>query len=64
VKFRTASGLKTLFRPGLISALILLVGLAPLFYEEAILGRKLNASLEMLYTLVVIHICLFLIRAK
>jgi hypothetical protein len=56
--------IKTVFRPGLLSALILLIGLAPLFYEEAILGRKLPASIEMLYTLVVIHVCLFLIRAK
>jgi hypothetical protein len=56
--------MKALRRPSLISAIILCFGLVPLFYEEALLGRKLPASFEMLYTLVIIHISLFLIRAK
>lgn len=33
-------------------------------YVESLLGRRLPASVEMLYTLVVIHIGLFVIRAK
>lgn len=56
--------IKTLRRPSLLSAVILCGGLVPLFYEEALLGRKLPASFEMLYTLVIIHVSLFLIRAK
>jgi hypothetical protein len=56
--------MKGLRRPSLLSALILCFGLVPLFYEESLLGRKLPASFEMLYTLVIIHISLFLIRAK
>jgi hypothetical protein len=55
---------KGLRRPSLISGLILGFGLLPLFYEEALLGRKLPASFEMLYTLIIIHVSLFLIRAK
>jgi hypothetical protein len=64
VKLWIVRWIKTLRRPSLISALILCGGLLPLFYEEALLGRKLPASLEMLYTLVIIHVSLFLIRAK
>jgi hypothetical protein len=56
--------IKGLRRPSLVSALILGFGLLPLFYEEALLGRKLPASFEMLYTLIIIHVSLFLIRAK
>lgn len=56
--------LKALLRPAIACALILCLGLIPLFYEESLLGRRLPASMEMLYTLVVIHISLFLIRAK
>jgi len=55
---------KGLRRPSLLSAFILCFGLIPLFYEESLLGRKLPASLEMLYTLIIIHVSLFLIRAK
>ncbi len=56
--------IKGMRRPSFISAFILCIGLLPLFYEEALLGHKLPASLEMLYTLVIIHVSLFLIRAK
>ncbi len=64
MKSRMMLWMKSLRRPSLLSALILCFGLIPLFYEEALLGRKLPASLEMLYTLVIIHVSLFLIRAK
>ena len=64
MKFRITLWMKTLLRPGILSALILCCGLVPLFYEEALLGRKLPAAMEMLYTLVIIHVSLFLIRAK
>jgi len=36
----------------------------PLFYAEPLLGRRLPASMEMLHTLVIIHIGLFVIRTK
>ncbi|WP_447980065.1 hypothetical protein [Candidatus Nitrospira bockiana] len=52
------------FTPAVICTVILCVGLAPLFYEEELLGRRLPASMEMLYTLVVIHVSLFVIRKK
>jgi len=56
--------LRRFLRPGLVCALIVILGLMPLFYIEPLLGRRLPASMEMLYTLVVIHIRLFVIRAK
>jgi hypothetical protein len=56
--------IKGLRRPSLLSAFILCFGLLPLFYEDALLGRKLPASFEMLYTLIIIHVSLFLIRTK
>ena len=64
MKHAVVRWMKSLRRTSLISAIILCFGLIPLFYEEALLGRKLPASFEMLYTLVIIHISLFLIRAK
>lgn len=47
--------LRRFLRPGLVCALIVILGLMPLFYAEPLLGRRLPASMEMLYTLVVIH---------
>lgn len=44
--------------------LIVVFGLVPLFYVEPLLGRRIPASMEMLYTLVVIHLGLFVIRTK
>jgi hypothetical protein len=56
--------LRRFLRPGLGCALIVILGLMPLFYVESLLGSRMPASMEMLYTLVVIHIGLFVIRAK
>jgi hypothetical protein len=49
---------------GLLCALIVVLGLLPLFYAEPLLGRRLPASMEMLYTLVIIHVGLFVIRVR
>lgn len=56
--------IRRFLRPGLVYALIAILGLMPLFYAEPLLGRRLPASMEMLYTLVIIHIGLFVIRTK
>jgi hypothetical protein len=56
--------MRRLLRPGLVCAFIVIFGLMPLFYVEPLLGRRLPASMEMLYTLVIIHIGLFVIRTK
>jgi hypothetical protein len=49
---------------GLLCALIVVLGLLPLFYAEPLLGHRLPASMEMLYTLVIIHLGLFVIRVR
>jgi hypothetical protein len=52
------------YRTLVLSFLWLTNRLLPLFYAEPLLGRRLPASIEMLYTLVIIHVGLFVIRVR